>query len=123
MVSDDCALARDMAAALRAAPEFEVKSCALSIVTFRYVPSDLGGGADREENLNRLNTALLERLLAGGEVFVSNAVMDGAYLLRACIVNFRTTRADAEALPGIVARVGRELDAELRLAERKDRPA
>jgi aromatic-L-amino-acid/L-tryptophan decarboxylase len=116
MVADDCALARAMAAALRTSPEFEVRSDALSIVTFRYVPPDLDGRADREAYLNALNTAILGRLEAGGEVFVSNAVMDGAYLLRACIVNFRTTRADVEALPGIVARVGREVDAELRLA-------
>ena len=118
MVADDCALARAMAAALRSVPELEVRSEALSIVSFRFVPSDVVGRDDREEYLNRLNTALLERLQSGGEVFVSNAVMDGAYLLRACIVNFRTTRADVEALPAIVMRVGREVDAELRLAER-----
>jgi hypothetical protein len=37
-------------------------------------------------------------------------------VLRACIVNFRTTDADAAAVPDIVARVGRALDAEMRPA-------
>jgi hypothetical protein len=54
-------------------------------------------------------------------VLVSNAIGGRRYLLRACIVNFHTTRADVEALPEIVARVGRRVDAELRptISERK----
>ena len=36
------------------------------------------------------------------------------FLLRACIVNFRTTDADVAAIPAIVAGVGRVVDAELR---------
>ncbi len=38
---------------------------------------------------------------------MSNAVIGGRYVLRACIVNFQTTAADIEAVPGIVLRVGR----------------
>ena len=34
--------------------------------------------------------------------------------LRACIVNFRTTLSDVEALPEIVVRLGRQLDSEMR---------
>ena len=40
-------------------------------------------------------------------------MIDGRFALRTCIVNFRTTRADVEAVPGIVVRVGREVDASL----------
>jgi hypothetical protein len=47
-------------------------------------------------------------------VFVSNAVVGGRYVLRACIVNFHTTRTDVEAVPELVARVGRRVDAALR---------
>jgi hypothetical protein len=36
--------------------------------------------------------------------------------LRACIVNFRTTAHDVDAVLPIVVRVGRALDAELRSA-------
>ncbi len=64
--------------------------------------------------MNQLNAELLDRLQNGGEAFVSNAVINGAFVLRACIVNFRTTQADVEALPGIVARIGAEVDAKLR---------
>jgi hypothetical protein len=35
-------------------------------------------------------------------------------VLRACIVNFHTSHEDVEAIPGIVIRVGRDLDARMR---------
>jgi hypothetical protein len=41
-------------------------------------------------------------------------VVDGRFLLRACIVNFRTTEGDVAAIPDIVAAAGRAVDAELR---------
>ena len=65
------------------------------------MPEDVTPGTtDGEEYLNRLNEELLHRLKTSGEVFVSNAVVRGTFLLRACIVNFRTTLADVEAVPG-----------------------
>ena len=36
--------------------------------------------------------------------------------IRACIVNFHTGKKDVDALPGIVVRLGKEVDAELRRA-------
>jgi aromatic-L-amino-acid/L-tryptophan decarboxylase len=47
-------------------------------------------------------------------MFVSNAVVRGRFLLRACIVNFHTGGADVAAVPEITARLGREVDAALR---------
>ena len=117
MIADDIALSRVMAEAVRAHPELELVTQALSIATFRYVPEDLRarvGEAETEAHLDALNRALLDRLQHDGDVFVSNAVVSGRYLLRACIVNFHTTRADVEAVPGIVVRAGREIDRELR---------
>ena len=49
-----------------------------------------------------------------GEAFLSNAVVDGRFLLRACIVNFHTSLGDIEALPVLLSRLGREVDAALR---------
>jgi aromatic-L-amino-acid decarboxylase len=117
MIGDDLALARRLREQVAAHPELEPLTHALSITTFRYVPEDLRprvGDAATEEYLNRLNQALLDRLQKDGEAFVSNAVIRGRYALRACIVNFNTTVADVDALPGIVARSGRWIDDELR---------
>ena len=107
MISDDIALSRALAAAVREHPELELVTQDLSITTFRYVPPHMRGGTD--ERLDALNRRLLDRLQRGGEAFVSPAVVNGRYLLRACIVNFHTRQEDVEALPGIVARLGRQL--------------
>jgi aromatic-L-amino-acid decarboxylase len=76
------------------------------MTTFRYVPP---GQNEGREKLNELNTALLARLIKGGEAFVSNAIVDENYLLRACFVNFRTTESDVDRLVEIVVRIGREV--------------
>jgi len=115
MIADDIRLARELHRRVAAEPGLEAHTQDLSITTFRYVPPGLTSGhPDVESYLNELNTKLLTRLQQGGEAFLSNAVIEGRFLLRACIVNFRTTLADIEALPGIVVRIGGEADAALR---------
>jgi hypothetical protein len=49
---------------------------------------------------------LLGEIETSGSAFLSNAVVDGKYLLRMCIVNFRTALEDIEALPGLIADIG-----------------
>jgi len=119
MISDDIRLAAHLADAVARHPELELFTRDLSITTFRFVPVDLRprvGDEAVEQHLDALNRELLDRLQSDGEVFVSNAVVGGRYLLRACIVNFHTDLPDVEALPGIVAQVGRSVDRELRAA-------
>jgi hypothetical protein len=45
---------------------------------------------------------------------VSNAVVAGRFLLRACVVNFRTGADDIHALVALVKRVGADVHAGLR---------
>ena len=117
MIADDIRLSQVMAEAVGRHAELQLTTQDLSIATFRYVPRDLRtklGDEPVERHLDRLNRELLDRLQRGGEAFVSNAIVGGRYVLRACIVNFHTAQADVEALPEIVAREGRTVDAELR---------
>jgi glutamate/tyrosine decarboxylase-like PLP-dependent enzyme len=118
MIAGDIALSRAMAAAVEREPELELLTQSLSITTFRYVPPDLPRASDAAaaDYLNALNTALLDTLQRGGDIFVSNAVIDGRYALRACIVNFHTRLADVEAVPAIVVAAGRRVDQTLRAA-------
>ena len=51
-----------------------------------------------ENYLHTLNREILNRLQVGADMYVSNAVLEGTYVLRACIVNFRTCLADMDAL-------------------------
>ena len=117
MIAEDIRLSRSLAEAVRRTPELQGMTQSLSITTFRYVPADLSdrlGNAAVEEYLDALNREILGRLQRGGEIFVSNAVIAGRYVLRGCIVNFHTTRADVESVPAIVVRVGRTVDGALR---------
>jgi glutamate/tyrosine decarboxylase-like PLP-dependent enzyme len=123
MIADDIALTRTLFDAAAAHAELEAVTCELSIATFAYVPLDLRGleaGDSRREKvveyLNELNSAILTKTQHDGGVYLSNAVVDGRFLLRACIVNFRTEREDVLAVPEIVAEAGRELDRKIRPA-------
>ncbi len=115
MISDDIRLTQELYRLVDAQPELQALTEGLSITTFRYVPPDLTSGSEQvEAYLNQLNAELLTRLQKSGEAFLSNAVVEGKFLLRACVVNFRTSLEDIEALPGIVIRIGREVDAAMR---------
>ena len=71
------------------------------------------GLEETEEYLNELNRRLLEAIEKSGEAFISNAVIAGKYALRFCIVNFRASAGDIEAMPPLVARLGRQIHNEL----------
>lgn len=115
MIGDDIRLAGELFELLASHAEIERFTLGLSIATFRFVPADLDlMGEERAAYLNQLNTELLTRIQNGGEAYLSNAVLNDRFVLRACIVNFRTDRKDIEALPELLLRVGREVDAELR---------
>ena len=76
------------------------------------MPEDLRlqiGSEKVEAYLNQLNQQLLTAVEKSGEAFLSNAIVGGRFVLRACIVNFHTSLADIEALPPLLSRLGREV--------------
>lgn len=94
MIAHDMEMAGLFASLVKAEPRLELMATGLSIVVFRFVPR--AGMA--EEELNRVNAELLDRVQASGELFLSNAVLEGRFGLRACFVNFRTRREDVERM-------------------------
>jgi aromatic-L-amino-acid decarboxylase len=115
MIAEDIQLAEHLYRIIDEHPELEAFTQNLSISTFRYLPSNLiGDRKEAEEYLNKLNEELLTKLQNSGKAFISNAVVGEKYLLRSCIVNFRTSLEDVRALPDIVTRLGNEVDAALR---------
>jgi aromatic-L-amino-acid decarboxylase len=104
LIEEDIRLARELDELVDASPSLQRGPGGLSISTFRFVAE---GASDDE--LNDLNERILRELQSGGEAFVSVAVIDDRRWLRSCIVNFRTTRADLEALVALVERLGAEV--------------
>jgi glutamate/tyrosine decarboxylase-like PLP-dependent enzyme len=120
MIEDDIKLSNHLFGIIESNPELQAVSQHLSITTFRYVPLNLNLQNEGVEHyLNELNQKLLDRLNDSGEAYISNAMIDGKFVLRACIVNFRTTQSDIESLPEIVTRIGKQINTELRAAKFK----
>ena len=115
MIRDDMTLARYLYDLAAEQPELEPITNNLSITTLRYVPQELRaslGTEETEDYLNDLNQRLLAAIENSGEAFASNAVIDGKYALRFCIVNFRTSTGDIEATLQLVVDLGRQVHAE-----------
>ena len=94
-IRGDLQLAKELAGMVEARKELELLApVPLSAVCFRYV----GDGKASSDELNALNTRMLQRIQRGGRVFISNATIHGKFALRACIVNHRSTLADVEAV-------------------------
>ncbi|HEU5347066.1 MAG TPA: aminotransferase class V-fold PLP-dependent enzyme [Ktedonobacterales bacterium] len=114
-ISHDAALARYMGERVMQRPDFELMApVSLSICCFRYVPEGLPDTSGREEYLDRLNERLMTAIQLDGRAFCSNAVLHGRFVLRICIVNYRTEASDLDALLAIAAELGARLDSELR---------
>ena len=87
--------------------ELELVTQNLSITTLRYIPENLElAGEKRTAYLNTLNETLVTKLQEGGELFLSNAIVKEHYCMRACIVNFRTTKKDIEESIAIIVKEG-----------------
>ena len=113
LIREDILLAKKLFELFHDEEEIEIFSQHLSITTFRYRPKTLDTAAD-PEYLNALNQAILNDLQSGGKAFPSNAVLNGHFLLRVCIVNFRTKASDIDAFPALVIQTGKRLDTQLR---------
>ncbi|HEX5602390.1 MAG TPA: pyridoxal-dependent decarboxylase [Pyrinomonadaceae bacterium] len=92
-ISEDMALAAYLGGLVSSAHDFELLApVELSICCFRYVPDRSMSDAE----LDRVNERVMEMVQKGGRAYLSNATVNGKFALRACITNFRTTKADIE---------------------------
>ena len=103
-IARDIRLARTLQQRLRELPDFELVAAGpLSVTCFRYCPRAFSGSAADGDRLNR---RLLELVQREGDVFLTGTELAGRFVLRACIVNFRTTEQDLEALIEAVRTAG-----------------
>ncbi len=118
-ISEDIALAKYFGERIEAAEDFELLApVELSICCFRYVPvawrerlqaADETLRGEINTMLDELNERLMYEVQHGGRAYLSNATLRGRFALRACIVNFRTTRADIDLTLRILRETAEEL--------------
>jgi glutamate/tyrosine decarboxylase-like PLP-dependent enzyme len=116
-VSEDNDLAAYFAERVAASEDFELLApVELSICCFRYVPpavravlleADEAERASLNAELDQLNASIMRRVQRGGRAYLSNATVRNVYGLRACVVNFRTTRDDIDRTLDIVREAAR----------------
>ena len=105
-IEENLALAGYLVDRVRSAADLELMAPpSLSVVCFRF----LDPSRPDEETLRALNVTLLERLQLGGEAFLTSTELRGRFVLRACIVNYRSRREDIDRMIGAVRRIGAEL--------------
>ena len=115
MIGEDIRLSKLLFELAEKHPELEALTQNLSITTLRYVPPGYTQETENKDTyLNALNEALLNELQRGGQVFLSNAVVNGKYCLRGCIVNFRTSEKDIKEIIEIIVAEGRKMHYKLR---------
>jgi glutamate/tyrosine decarboxylase-like PLP-dependent enzyme len=111
-ISEDNALAAYMGQAVEEAEDFELLAAPrLSICCFRYVPPRLQSAGDNavlSTELDQLNNRIMLAVQRGGRAYVSSATLQGRFALRACITNYRTTRADIDETLVIIREAARE---------------
>lgn len=105
LISRDIALAKSLREKIQAHSDFELLAAGpLSVTCFRYAPD----GIDEAE-LAGLNKKLVEVVQREGKAFLTTTELGGKLVLRACIVNFRTTEADLDSLLDAVIEAGRRV--------------
>jgi aromatic-L-amino-acid decarboxylase len=70
-------------------PGFECLSAPdLSVVPFRFRP--------KSGDINEFNRRLLKNIIKSQKLFLSSTLLKGTFVLRACILSFRTHQAEVE---------------------------
>jgi len=101
-IAEDLRMAQVLAECIDAEPLLErLAPVALSAVCFRY----RAAAGDR----NELNQTILQRVIRRGRVYLSSAVIQRQFALRACIVNHRSTEDDVRLVTGEVLAAAREI--------------
>lgn len=100
-----------------------VTPASLSVVCFRYFPEDLKEKYQNSDKfqkekiltyLNTLNKSIAKAMRIDGRALLSSTVLGNIFVLRACIVNYRTTKQDIEEIIKIIHEIGDNTDKDLR---------
>jgi len=86
-------------------PGFEcIATPDLSVIAFRYHP--------KEDNLDTFNRKLLEKIVKSKKLFLSSTLLNGEFVIRVCILSFRTHQAEVEEAFDIIKNSAKRLEVE-----------
>src|ERR1019366_4009727 len=92
-IENNIACAKYFADLVKATEDFEMLAPVdLSIFCFRYHPRGFAG------DLDSLNERVMLEVQRSGSSYLSNTRVRGAFALRGCVLNYRTTKRDMEIL-------------------------
>jgi aromatic-L-amino-acid decarboxylase len=74
----------------------------LSVITFRYRP--------QRGDIETFNRRLLENIVKSKRLFLSSTLLNGMFVIRVCILSFRTHQAEVEEAFEIIKATARELE-------------
>jgi glutamate/tyrosine decarboxylase-like PLP-dependent enzyme len=90
-------------------PGFECLSVPdLSVITFQYRPEK---AASKEVDV--FNRKLLERIVRSKKLFLSSTLLKGRFVIRVCILSFRTHLSEAKDAFDVITSTARELERDL----------
>ncbi len=124
LIDQNVNLIQYFAALINESSDFETvtKPC-LSVVCFRYFPLDLqkmykeSSLVQKEkvsEYLNVLNRDVVNSMRIDGRTLLSSTILGKKFVLRACVVNYRTTKKDIVTILEILRELGNIADKKLR---------
>jgi aromatic-L-amino-acid/L-tryptophan decarboxylase len=104
LVTRHNALAQYLASLVDADPDMErLAPVELSVVCFRLAPFAL---REDDARLNDFNKAIMEKVQAAGQAFLSGTVLRGRFALRACILHDRSNEDHVRSLLDVVRKAG-----------------
>jgi glutamate/tyrosine decarboxylase-like PLP-dependent enzyme len=108
-IDGNLALARYLSDCVTSAADLELMAPpGLSVVCFRLLKPPLDDSA-----LDTFNRVVLERLQLSGEAFLTGTELRGRFVLRACIVNYRSRRADIDRMLAALRACGQHVAEQL----------
>jgi len=76
----------------------------LSVIAFRYRP--------KKGNVDDFNRQLLKKIVKSKKLFLSSTLLNGEFVIRVCILSFRTHQAEVEEAFEIIQTAAQELEKE-----------
>lgn len=103
LISRDIQLAKSLQEKIRNRSDFQLVSTGpLTVTCFRYLPQNIS-------DIETINRSILAQIQKQGDVYLTSTELNGEFVIRANIINFRTNENDLDFLLDKIAEAGKSL--------------